>query len=309
MSIPKLPTVRMTPEGDCIIQDSVPLELPQTTKFSVSYASSTSRQNLLMEPIQSSKEPFSMPTWSEGEQHMSDADSDDDDSAAYHTANHSNSSPTQSLSGSQPGLKAFLEKPIPIFSRALSMPLPSQLSQLQNPHKISHHLPPAPLSPGVVNSQVNQIREVSVELADSIQLIVQTMLQISPPQILDPAKEQFSACALSVPTSSMSAVFTAMKNINYLSANMSAFCEQAVNRSPGCGPSTEDNYLVSNRAQHNEFDIGEMLQCVGDALSGAAAQAGVDLVLYHGDVGLKHVYVSGDESGISFALSHVRRSF
>jgi hypothetical protein len=38
-------------------------------------------------------------------------------------------------------------------------------------------------------------------------------------------------------------------------------------------------------------------------LSGAVAQVGVDLVLYHGNIGLRHVYVSGDESAISFALS------
>jgi len=44
-------------------------------------------------------------------------------------------------------------------------------------------------------------------------------------------------------------------------------------------------------------------------LSGAAAQAGVDLVLYHGDdIGLRHVCVKGDESGISYVLSHVSLS-
>jgi osomolarity two-component system response regulator SSK1 len=138
-----------------------------------------------------------------------------------------------------------------------------------------------------------------MELADSIQMVVQTMLQISPPQVLDPAKERFSACSLSVPTSSMSALFTTIKNINYLSANMLSFCEQPSLLS---GPSNK------YAAMHNEFDIGEMLQCLGDALSGAAAQVGVDLVLYHGNIGMKQVYVSGDESAISFALSHVCRS-
>jgi osomolarity two-component system response regulator SSK1 len=138
-----------------------------------------------------------------------------------------------------------------------------------------------------------------LELADSIQMVVQTMLQISPPQVLDPAKERFSACSLSVPTSSMSAMFTAIKNINYLSANMLPFCEQP------CLLSDPSDEHTANTTMHNEFDIGEMLQCLGDALSGAAAQLGVDLVLYHGNIGIKHVYVSGDESAISFALSHV----
>ena len=57
---------------------------------------------------------------------------------------------------------------------------------------------------------------------------------------------------------------------------------------------------------HMEFDIGEVLQCVGDSLSGTAAQCGVDLVIYHGDVSLKHVNVVGDEAGLSYAISHVR---
>ena len=54
-----------------------------------------------------------------------------------------------------------------------------------------------------------------------------------------------------------------------------------------------------------DFDIGEMLQSVGDALSGLAAQAGVELVLYHSDVGMRHVSVRGDECGVSYSLSHV----
>ena len=55
----------------------------------------------------------------------------------------------------------------------------------------------------------------------------------------------------------------------------------------------------------DDFDIGEILQSVGDSLSGVASQAGVDLVLFHADVGMKHVSVRGDECGISYALSHV----
>jgi osomolarity two-component system response regulator SSK1 len=96
----------------------------------------------------------------------------------------------------------------------------------------------------------------------------------------------------------MSALFTAMKNINYISANMSTFCDNA---------RFEDFVLFGEGSlkNHNDFDIGELLQCLGDAMSGAAAQAGVDLVIYHEDFSTKHVYVSADESSISFALSHV----
>jgi len=98
-------------------------------------------------------------------------------------------------------------------------------------------------------------------------------------------------------------MFTAMKNINYISANMIPFCDQAIDNRSGDAISSQER--TNAKKMHNEFDIGEVLQCVGDALSGLAAQVGVDLVIYHGDVGLKHVYVSGDESGIAFTLTHV----
>jgi len=55
----------------------------------------------------------------------------------------------------------------------------------------------------------------------------------------------------------------------------------------------------------SHFDIGEMLQAVGDSLGGLAAQAGIDLVLFHQDVGMKHVAVKGDESCLSYLLSYV----
>jgi osomolarity two-component system response regulator SSK1 len=82
---------------------------------------------------------------------------------------------------------------------------------------------------------------------------------------------------------------------------MATFCAEP----PELLQTHEDGSDSLSFNQQNDFDIGEMLQSVGDVLSGVAAQAGVDLVLFHGDVGMKHVTVRGDENGISFALSHV----
>jgi osomolarity two-component system response regulator SSK1 len=44
---------------------------------------------------------------------------------------------------------------------------------------------------------------------------------------------------------------------------------------------------------------------VADLLSGHAAQAGVDLVLFHGDASIKHISVTGDGEGLGYMLSHV----
>lgn len=194
---------------------------------------------------------------------------------------------------SSPNVPSASASSPPRLSRAFSMPMPSQLGHLRNPHR-SFVEPVYPTSPLVLSTPPTnaQFRELSLELADSVQMVIQTLLQIAPPHLLDPAKEQFSGCSLSIPSSSVSAMLTAMKNLNYMSANISTFTEVPPDQPP---ESIED-----------DFDVGEVLQSVGDALSGVASQAGVELVLFHADVGMKHISVRGDECGISYALSHVR---
>ncbi|OAX39132.1 hypothetical protein K503DRAFT_109644 [Rhizopogon vinicolor AM-OR11-026] len=200
---------------------------------------------------------------------------------------------------------------IPRLSRAASMPLPSQLEHLKNPCRTGSSSPEMPGQPLPTddNAEYSRFHELSLELADSVQMVVQTLLQISPAQILDPAKEQFAACSLSVPTACMSAVFTTMKNLNYISANMPDLCADIFDRVPThiSGDSTSNVHRLPGPPATTDFDIGEMLQGVGDALSGKAAEVGVDLVLFHGDVGMRHVAVKGVECGISNVLIHVVR--
>jgi osomolarity two-component system response regulator SSK1 len=171
-----------------------------------------------------------------------------------------------------------------------------QLDRLQNPHRNGRETlrTNGQSDPGTPSQ--SQFYELSLELADMVQMAIQTLLQISPPQVLEPTREQFSACALSVPTPSMSAMFTAMRNLNYFSANMGSFWQE---------PPEEVLLGSSGLIAHSNFDLGELLQSVGDVMSGAAAEAGVDLVLYHGDLSLKNAWVSGSESGLTVALSHV----
>ena len=292
MDTRRLPELCLITEDESFIGDHIPANFSINNKFSVSYARSESRQSSILGAVPSPHQEHLTLSSSDGEPQTSECESGDDDSTAFFQTAPS-VSPTLSTFHSITRSETVKKPPVP-FSRTLSMPLSSQLSHLQNPHRPERHHS----TPLVISSQSSRVREVSMELADSIQMVVQTMLQISPPQVLVPAKERLSACSLSVPTSSMSAIFTAIKNINYLSANMLSFCEPSLLSDPS-------NEHATNTTMHNEFDVGEMLQCLGDALSGAAAQVGVDLVLYHGNIGIKRVYVSGDESAISFALSHV----
>lgn len=194
-----------------------------------------------------------------------------------------------------------LVPPFPRLSRAFSMPLPSQLGSLQHPRRPSRSSPYATTPVPEATVELEHFRELSLELADSVQMVIQTLLQLSPPQVLDPVKEQFSACSLSIPTPSISAMFTSMKNLNYMSANMSALSTDTTGTSHSAATPAISNV-------QSDFDVGEMLQSVGDALGGVAAQSGVDLVLFHGDVGMKHISVKGDENGLSYTLSHVGTS-
>ncbi|KAG6816873.1 hypothetical protein H0H87_002194 [Tephrocybe sp. NHM501043] len=274
MAAPMLPTVHIPAvDGrDYVSSDAAVLEMPPSSKFSVSWP-----EGPRTAPTPPASERVAL-NFTKGDSESSEGESENEQDGGGQTR----TPPVTRMSGTARSGQ-------PRLSRALSMPLPSQLRDLMNPHR-SDSSTPAEFTPSSYH-----LNELSVELADSVQAIVQTMLQISPPQLLDPAKEQFSACSLSVPTSAMSAMLTSMKHLNYISANLNGLCEV-------------DNDVGSPPAALIDFDIGEMLQSVGDSLSGVAAKAGVDLVLYHGDdIGLRHVCVKGAENGIAYTLHHVVR--
>jgi hypothetical protein len=230
---------------------------------------------------------------------------------------------------------------------------------------------------------------LSLELADSVQAAIQTLLQITPPHLFDQAKEQFSACTVQMPATSLTSLLTAMKNLNYLAEHITPLClnekhgqttlnvpsiHAALTRSntadtsfassgvassrlpsattsrppsfhqqlssasaiptfpsseeplsalasssssfanefpsrPSLGISTQSFFTTFSSEPLSllqDFDIGEMVQSVGDLLGGLTAQSGLDMVLFHGDVGMKHFSVKGDEGGICYVLSHVR---
>lgn len=305
MTAARLPSVRLPAivagqAGDEEGAESVLVELPLSSRFGIAWPS---------EPTPPISAPAERPATvslssSEGETDMSEDEpsaqerwpprTESDESEFVTPTNHM-------LSDRDPMEQVGQVPSVPRLSRAFSMPLPSQLGPLQNPRRLAASSDASPIA-GPSKEPVH-LRELSLELADSVQMVIQTLLQLSPPQVLDPAKEQFSACSLSIPTPSISAMFTSMKNLNYLSANLSTFSLDA----PvfASSPAPARSKCDSGASTYVDFDVGEMLQSVGDVLSGVAAQAGVDLVLFHDDLGMRHVAVKGDESGLSYTLSHV----
>jgi osomolarity two-component system response regulator SSK1 len=290
----KLPAVRLYPLQPGIIEsveedeEAVIVELPPSSKFSVVWPS-----NSPMSPTLPNLDQSSLPASEVGTVNLPP----EVPPSPIHKktpSDEAEDTPTtdSTISGRDTG-----ENPpsVPKISRAYSTPTPTQLRQFRNPRRTisDSEWNPKPLDP---TPEFEQFHDLSLELADSVQAVVQTLLQFCPPQVLDTAKEQFSGCSISVPTPSMSAVLTSMKNLNYMSDHMCAF---------GFPPSTPRVEDPSTPVM-THFDIGEMLQAVGDSLGGLAAQAGIDLVLFHQDVGMKHVAVKGDESCLSYLLSYVR---
>lgn len=307
----KLPAVRLPSAVDEEGRVPTPgvVELPASSKFGFAWPAEA--PPIVQAPL-SSDRAVSLSS-SEGESDHSEAENTSGLQSQTDHSDENEPTPTvhRSLKSEQQILTEKMVKApsIPRFSRAVSMPLLSTLGHLQNPRRPSHSSHTSNCSISEVPPEYSQFHELSLELADSVQMMVQTLLQISPSQVFDPTKEQFSACSLSVPTPCISAMFTSMKNLNYISANMATFCAADSSRDSGLDPSSEPHGTpIVPSTVPDDFDIGELLQSVGDTLSGAAAQVGVDLVLYHGDVGMKHVAVKGDECGISYALSHVSRS-
>lgn len=201
----------------------------------------------------------------------------------------------------------------PRFDRTYSAPLPNRVGFLRHPippmkdpyKSFNEHIPSTlgRSSSSMTSSTADStstlqtpLSTLSLELADALQSAIQTLLHLSPPHLLDNAKEQYSGCSIQMPSTSLSALLTSMRSLNFLSANAHGLFENFAGVDAG---------ILSTHRPRQDFDIGELLQNVADLLSGQASHAGVDLVLFHGDVTIKHVSVSGDVEGLSYTLSHV----
>ncbi|KAI9512700.1 hypothetical protein F5148DRAFT_973098 [Russula earlei] len=336
---PRLPTVRLPTViagagGESSPQDPFLLDLPPSGKFGFAWPADTGPAPSL---------PSSL-----ADRHTSLSSSDADSAPSEHeTETEENAAAAESLKTRRwstgagrkghgeeleesdfatPTHRLNLDKnpldqaspPLPRLSRAFSVPLSSQIGHLRNPMRTPLPTPPDSLPPSPqLSPDLAHFHDLSLELADSAQMVIQTLLQYSPPQVFDPAKEHISACALPIPTPSVSALFTVMKSLNYMSSHMATFSTPLPSRSRDpssptinddpCSSATSNEQLLAPQASVHDFDIGETLQNVGDALGGMAAELGVELVLYHGDVGMKHIAVKGDEIGILYTLSHIVR--
>ncbi|RGB26688.1 hypothetical protein C1646_770109 [Rhizophagus diaphanus] len=136
------------------------------------------------------------------------------------------------------------------------------------------------------------LRTISNQLRQTTDLAIDTLKQLTPSHFLSKPHEQLSACSISFPTASINAIHNILKDINYISTHLGTLSLLLF--------SEQDNQGISHVKR--EFDIGEIIQQVGDVLAGDACNAKVELVIYHVEYGLNHLNVIGDEAAFKHSL-------
>ncbi|GBB88464.1 hypothetical protein RclHR1_00150060 [Rhizophagus clarus] len=136
------------------------------------------------------------------------------------------------------------------------------------------------------------LRTISDQLRQTTDLATDTLKQLTPLHFLSKPHEQLSACSISFPTSSINAIHNILKDINYISTHLGTLSLLLFSEQVSQGISQ----------MRREFDIGEIIQQVGDVLAGDACNAKVELVIYHVEYGLNHLNVIGDEAAFRHSL-------
>lgn len=159
------------------------------------------------------------------------------------------------------------------------------------------------------NHRLAFMTTVSQEIQDVALMVITTLEQFSPASILSNAHELLSACSTAVPIASISAINTTIRQVCHVSSHLdllSKLITQAWTKSSSSN-NNSNNSNTNNLPKliQAEFDIGELLQNLGDALAGLAAKLDVSLVIYHCDNSLHHTLVLGDEGAIRHALLNV----
>lgn len=147
---------------------------------------------------------------------------------------------------------------------------------------------------------------ISQEIQDVALMVITTLEQFSPASILSNTHELLSACSLAVPIASISAINTTIRQVCHVSSHLQLLSKLTIQ---AWTKTSNANLLQLPGLNMAEFDIGELLQNIGDALAGVASKLDVKFVIYHCDNSLHHTLVVGDEGAIRHALLNVSAFF
>ncbi|KAI9312364.1 hypothetical protein BX666DRAFT_2031108 [Dichotomocladium elegans] len=156
----------------------------------------------------------------------------------------------------------------------------------------------------LANQRSAFLSTISQEVQDAALMVITTLEQFSPSTILTNTHELLSACSIAVPIASISAINTTIKQVCYVSSHLGLLSHL-----------TYEEHAVPNSLKEEaksdariEFDIGDLVQNVADAMAGMAANLDVNLILYHSDNGMHYTSVIGNEGAIRHGLLNLLRN-
>lgn len=138
----------------------------------------------------------------------------------------------------------------------------------------------------------------SRDIGDASAMITATLEQFAPPSILSNTYELLSACSMAVPITTISAINTTVKQACHIGSQLKVLSDMLSEH-------VKPKKTIETTAHHS-FNIGELVQNVGDALAGLSAKLGIHFIIYHMDNGLHYTNIIGDEDATRHALVHVR---
>ncbi|KAI8379072.1 uncharacterized protein BYT42DRAFT_644402 [Radiomyces spectabilis] len=145
---------------------------------------------------------------------------------------------------------------------------------------------------------------IAQEIQDTAFMTTSLLDQFSPSMVLNNIHELLSACSIAIPIASISAVNTAIHQIYHVSSNlylMSKLLRQS--REAMTAPAD-----VVRSTARQQFDLGDLVQSIGDTMAGMALKFDVHLVVNHCDNGLYYANVLGDEGAIKHAVINLVRN-
>ncbi|ORZ21624.1 hypothetical protein BCR42DRAFT_481239 [Absidia repens] len=134
------------------------------------------------------------------------------------------------------------------------------------------------------------------EIQESTMMVKITLEQFSPITILNNTHELLSPCSMAVPVTNISAIHTTINEVGHIGSHLHLVSRLL----------RQDSTHVS--PVYCDFDISELIQTVGDALSALASKLDVSVILYHMDNGLHCINVLGDENAIKHSIMSLVRN-
>ncbi|KAI9596384.1 hypothetical protein BDF19DRAFT_421909 [Syncephalis fuscata] len=132
------------------------------------------------------------------------------------------------------------------------------------------------------------VKMITEEIRDASRIGKASIMRLAPPAVLAAySREHLAACSIPIPTASIASVDAVLSHIEHLGKHL----ECLNNTTPLLDH--KDSPLSGHLPQ---FDVGELLQRVGDMMAGCATCAKVEVVIYHAEAQICHRMVYGDET-------------